>query len=63
MKNLNFKVTRLISNLYDKEKKKLFLVINLAWIIGRVSLISTFLYHLTVNLDKADKIAIICDYI
>lgn len=59
MKNLKFKKSRLIPNLSDNENKKLFRAMNIALIIGGLSLILTFLY-LIINLDKADKILINC---
>lgn len=59
MKNLKFKKPRLIPNLTEHENKKLFRAMNIALIIGGISLISTFL-HLNANLDKADKIVTKC---
>lgn len=59
MKNLKFKRTRLILNLYNKENQKLLLAIKFALIIGGLSLILTFLY-LIINLDKADRIVLFC---
>lgn len=59
MKNLTFKKSRLIPDLSDNENKKLFRAMNIALIIGGISLIATFLY-LIANLDKADKIVLNC---
>jgi ABC-type uncharacterized transport system permease subunit len=59
MKNLRFKKSKLIPNLTDNENKKLFRAMNIALIIGGLSLVSTFLY-LIANLDKADKIVLNC---
>jgi hypothetical protein len=59
MKNLKFKKSRLIPNLTENENKKLFRAMNIALIIGGLSLILTFLY-LIVNLDKADRLVIFC---
>lgn len=59
MKNMKFKKSRLIPNLSDNQNKKLFRAMNIALIIGGLSLILTFLYMI-VNLDQADKILINC---
>jgi hypothetical protein len=59
MKNLRFKKSRLISNLSVKENKKIFRVMNVALIIGGLSLVLTFLF-LIANLNKADEIVIYC---
>jgi ABC-type uncharacterized transport system permease subunit len=59
MKDVKFKKSRLIPNLTDNENKKLFRAMNIALIIGGLSLILTFLY-LIVNLDKADRLVLFC---
>ena len=59
MKNLKFKTLRLIPNLTNNENKKFFRAMNIALIIGGLSLILTFLY-LIVNLDKADRLVLFC---
>jgi biotin transporter BioY len=56
---MKFKKSRLIPNLSDNQNKKLFRAMNIALIIGGLSLILTFLYMI-VNLDQADKILINC---
>ena len=56
MKNLKFKKSRLIPNLTDNKNKQLFRAMNIALIIGGLSLILTFLF-LIVNLNKADRLS------
>ncbi len=58
MKDLKFKRTQQILNLSNKNQQ-LFKAMNVAMIIGGLSLISTFLY-LLVNLNKVDDIIIYC---
>lgn len=54
----NLKKTRLIPNLSDMKNRRLFRAMNLALIIGEVSLILTFFY-LIINFVRADKIILI----
>ena len=59
MKNLKFKKSRLIPNLTDIKNKQLFRAMNIALIIGGLSLILTFRF-LIVNLDNADRLVLFC---
>ncbi len=59
MKKLQFKRSRLIPDISSKENKRIFLWINIALIIGGLSIVSTLLY-LILNLEKADQIIYYC---